>query len=803
MRHTLITILFSFCFWFYSAAQWVSIPDTNFGKWLNTNGYSQCLQGNNTVGWQMDTTCPAVVGATSMDCRNSNLSSIEGVQFFDDVTVLDLGMNNLTAITALPNNLLYFSCDNNQLTYLPVLPHSLRGLYCVSNQLISLPTLPASLTQLFCQHNQLTSLPTLQDSLIVVSCYFNQLDSLPSLPSSLQELYCNMNSFTTLPDLPNSLKYIDCGNNYLTNLPALPDSLTFLNCFLNQLDNLPTLPGSLNTLDCRSNHLTTLPALPNSLKEISCSNNQLISIPPIPDSLTYFDCDYNSTLTCLPRLNKVSQLRFYNTGINCLPNYPLSNTFSFPALNTVPLCDVLNTNGCAVYWNINGKIFHEGNSNCSIDSNEHLATNLQLNLYENGSLIQQFSINEVSSYSFDTDLSTYQYTIDTTNRPFIVACPDSGYYTSVITAQDSFDTDMNFGLRCKPGFDLEARSIATPTVFRPANFTIVNINAGDASNFYGAHCAAGTSGAVEVNFSGPVQFAGAAQGALTPTQNGNTLTYIIADFGAVNFFTDFNIVLQTDTFAQIGQQGCFTVSVTPTVGDNDTSNNTLTHCFPIVNSYDPNDKTAYPSGDIDTTQKELTYTIRFQNTGNAESQHIYITDTLSQFIDESTFQLLGYSHQPMVQIKGKAIRFNFPNINLPDSFSNEPASHGYVQYKVKLNSNLPIGTQIDNTAFIYFDFNAPVVTNTTTNTVSLPSGLASSRNSDFEFRIYPNPTSNAFTISIVESLIGEPLQITDAIGKTVFQSEIRNPKSEIQSMHLASGIYFVRIGSGVQRLVVR
>jgi hypothetical protein len=56
---------------------------------------------------------------------------------------------------------------------------------------------------------------------------------------------------------------------------------------------------------------------------------------------------------------------------------------------------------------------------------------------------------------------------------------------------------------------------------------------------------------------------------------------------------------------------------------------------------------------------------------------------------------------------------------LPDSHINEPASHGWLMYRIKLKDNLALGTQITNTASIYFDYNAPVVTNTTLNTFDL------------------------------------------------------------------------------------
>jgi hypothetical protein len=139
----------------------------------------------------------------------------------------------------------------------------------------------------------------------------------------------------------------------------------------------------------------------------------------------------------------------------------------------------------------------------------------------------------------------------------------------------------------------------------------------------------------------------------------------------------------------------------------------------VVGSFDPNDKTAFPNSTLDISgDRWLTYLIRFQNTGTASAEHIFITDTLSASLDWSTFNLLSYSHQPLTQVYNDGlVKFSFPHINLPDSNTNEPASHGFVQYKIRAKDSLALGSTIENTANIFFDFNAPVITNTTSNAV--------------------------------------------------------------------------------------
>ncbi len=780
LRTTALLLIFNSSF-LITKAQWVSIPDSNFAKSIIYAGYGSCLQGNSSVGWQMDTTCSGIVSATDLTCSYSNSTDVTGIQYFD--------------------SLLYFDCKHNEITFLPSLPNRLSHLLCEENQILSWPALPNSLIHLNCSNNLLTDLPILPLGLSELLCDNNQLDTLLSLPPSLTQLSCAGNQISSLPPLPNTVKWLDISENHINFLTALPSSLISLGCYHNLLNNLPSFPNGLKSLVCGRNQLTNLPALPNSLYSIDCRDNLLTSLPALPDSIFELHCLNNPNLHCFPELKKIVYFEFSNTGITCLPNYPQRNLNSIPPLISYPLCDTSSFNiyGCGSNWNIAGLVYQDSISNCFTDATEHTFVNLKVLLYENGVLHQQNFTASGGNYSFNTDLSTYQYSVDTTHIPFIMTCPDSGYYTSIITLLDSFDNGMNFGLRCKPGFDLVAQSVDGG--FRPGNTKRLNVNAGDNSNFYGANCTRDTSGSVQLIINGSAHYASAASGALTPTSVVNdTITWSIADFGAVNFFTDFNINVATDTTAVSGSQICFTLIVNPIAGDNNPANNTLTHCFTVVGSFDPNEKEVYPAGNIDTSTQWLTYTIHFQNTGTAEAQHIYLTDTLDSNIDATSFQLIAYSHQPMVQLKGNNLRFNFPNINLPDSNTNEALSHGYVQYKVKLKDNLPVGTNINNTAFIYFDFNAPVVTNTTNNTIALATSVGNLGLRNADFGLNPNPAIESVRLSMDESMVGSNLTITDITGREVLHSAVQIRNSQFDIRNLSQGVYFVTIANEKGRM---
>ena len=153
----------------------------------------------------------------------------------------------------------------------------------------------------------------------------------------------------------------------------------------------------------------------------------------------------------------------------------------------------------------------------------------------------------------------------------------------------------------------------------------------------------------------------------------------------------------------------------------------------VIASLDPNDKSENHAGSISKSNiisgDYLTYTIRFQNTGTDTAFNIIIRDTLSNKLDWSTLQMVDASDDYQLNIKnGNKCVWYFNNILLPDSNVNEPASHGYIVYRIKPKSTLVSGDVINNSAGIYFDYNLPVQTNiakTVVSDVTLPLHLLS------------------------------------------------------------------------------
>jgi uncharacterized repeat protein (TIGR01451 family) len=440
-------------------------------------------------------------------------------------------------------------------------------------------------------------------------------------------------------------------------------------------------------------------------------------LPYLPAGINSLDCSYDRGLSCLPHIFMNSLFSFYmdSSNITCLPNRFSAIQYDINP-GTVPLCDPAS--GCEFYYNLAGNIHYDTVATCLADSvsQGNSIYNMKVQLIQGGNVIQQFYSFTSGGYSFQTpSLSTYSVAIDTTMLPISVVCPSSDLRTVTLSPTDTVEKYESFGMQCS-AVDFGVSSI-WGTHFRATFTSYISINAGNfALMNYNANCGAGTPGTVTTMLSGSLHYISAASGALTPTSvSGNTLTYTIADLNALQSGS-LNIVVATDTNAAVGSDVCVNVTVTPSVPDANPSNNTLSQCFAVVHSWDPNDKEVYPLDTFQENNSWLTYTINFQNTGTDTAYTVIVQDTLSQYVDASSFQYLASSNKAVIQLFGNACVFTFPHINLVDSAANPPLSTGWIEYKVKAKPGLPPGTKIYNTAYVYFDNNSAVVTNTTVNT---------------------------------------------------------------------------------------
>jgi uncharacterized repeat protein (TIGR01451 family) len=703
-----IFLLLIFCGINCLKAQYINLPDSNWGKWLNAHNYSSCLSGNSNIGWKLDTTCAALSSATIVNCSNSSIHALTGITYFPNLNEL--------------------WCDNNQLSVLPQIPSSLD----------------------------------------LFSCRGNQLTSLPPLPPHLRDLSCQDNQLTILPHLPETIRGIDCYNNQLTSIPNFPDSLTIIWCNNNQLTNLPRIPSKLNTLFCYNNQLTDVPALPQTILYLNVSNNP--------------------NLSCLPAIQKSVLEYFYiaGTNIRCLPNRFSANTFDVRP-DTMSLCEP--TSGCDFYYNISGNV-HQFTGNDCLEDSIHPGTslgNIKVILKRQNTVEQQFYTSFSGNYTFKTDsFATYTIELDTATVPIVTSCPVGYSHILSTTSGDSIHSNEDFAVSCGLA-DALIYWIGADR-FRPTFDTRIMVGAGERSNvIQNLTCDTPRDGIVTVRISGPVQYIAPASGAVIPTNvSGNILTYSVANLNLIQPGS-LDILVRTDINAPIGSEVCVTAIITPTHGEADISNDSLKQCFTIRNSYDPNLKEVFPADLSPNLSEWLNYTIHFQNTGNDTAYTVVIKDTLSNDVLPETFEYLVSSHKAVVQIVGREMTFTFPKINLVDSGTNAPLSEGWIQYRVKTKTNLPLTSAIKNTAYIIFDSNPAIATNTVVSSARITNSIPFAIK-DNGFRIYPNPNNGSFQLLLNADA---PLSciIYDIDGRIVAQRNVSNNRETIVLSSIPSGIY--------------
>lgn len=313
------------------------------------------------------------------------------------------------------------------------------------------------------------------------------------------------------------------------------------------------------------------------------------------------------------------------------------------------------------------------------------------------------------------------------------------------------------------------------------------------------------SGTVTVTFdSGKLTFSNANPPQTSQTSNTVTFNYNnLMPLQNVNYNLSFNVA--TPPTANAGDILNFTSEVTTSVTDVNLGNNTFMFSQTVVNSYDPNDIMVLEGAYISEAQADgyLNYIVRFQNTGTANAVNVRITNKLDANLDWTTFMPIAASHAYQAERTEDEVTFKFDGIMLPASQDNELGSHGFIAYRIKPAMDFAEGEIISNTANIFFDFNAPIITNTVTTqiqTLGIPGVDAD------EFLIYPNPAAEYI---VVQGLTGNSdVSVFDIQGKIISTVKIRSTGNDtVDISGFDSGMYFVKITSSgrttTKKLVIK
>ncbi len=472
-------------------------------------------------------------------------------------------------------------------------------------------------------------------------------------------------------------------------------------------------------------------------------------------------------------------------GLGYISLHEASSTHWFSSVNGVGEIARFNENG---YQTVRGKVFDDVNQNGAMDAGENALP---------GAMIRS----SASSYTLTDSAGMYNLayvdsnvsiTIDHILKPWSVQTTLPLTY-SVTPATDS-TCCYNFGTYKYPNINEVSIYGFIPNA-RPGFQTMANV-------YYANGGTTLLSDTILVVHDSLLQFSSAS---VAPVyQGGDTIMFSYSNLApGNNGFID--IYFNVPVTAVIGDTAHCIARIGPVSVDTLPDNNTWDMSVIVGGSYDPNEKKvtpegAGPTGDIAGNQR-LTYQVNFQNTGTDTAFTVVVTDTLSNLFDVSTFQLIAYSNPVVVELNNNVLKFTFPSILLPDSNTNEPASHGYVRFSILPKTNLTFGSQLTNKATIFFDFNTGVITNTVVNTITSPVSIKKLI-ADAAIAIYPNPANEYIYVKLnTASNSLKQLTITEMSGRKVISVPYYGPHVKVNCSSLENGLYILDVHDGQQSWV--
>ncbi|HRC33447.1 MAG TPA: T9SS type A sorting domain-containing protein, partial [Bacteroidia bacterium] len=265
---------------------------------------------------------------------------------------------------------------------------------------------------------------------------------------------------------------------------------------------------------------------------------------------------------------------------------------------------------------------------------------------------------------------------------------------------------------------------------------------------------------------------------------------------------DFTITVGVNIGLQNGTQINSSIKIFPFTNDTDITNNFASWVLQTIGSYDPNEiivsRDSLDIMELNPVPPFLDYVIYFQNTGNDTAFNVKVENIIPPQLELGSFEYLSSSSPVNISLNSQSrlASFEFPNIQLPDSNIDEPGSHGYIRYRIQPLNTLQVNDSILSTAAIYFDFNAPVITNTAhtiigMNVLSAQSEIQLTNN----FSVMPNPAKNNLTIAFKnQTQANEQLEIISATGKLLKKIKVQphTTKMEIDISKLPNGFYLLK-----------
>jgi len=800
-------LLLSFCCCLSVNAQIVNIPNPAFkAKLLMPNIASDATQqfiptiDANGDGEIQVSEAQAVY---SLRLTNLNLPNLDGIGAFSNLVWLTCNGSVTTINVSMLSHLYALEVkDNPALTSLNV--SGLQQLYRLNVMYVqALPSLDIS------------GLPSLEEVTLLQTTNMANLNITGT--TNLSSLSITWNNKITNLDLSNkpNLEYLRCANSLMTSIdlsgvpilkslycndnnftaPIDVSQLTYLEYFDVTDNNVPAVIfGSnpfLKTINVTNNNISSINFgnLPSLIYFMGSQNNIT--------SLDFSNCPYLSTVIAknnnLEYLNvkngnagEMIDLAFNGNVYICVDEGEEALALAAMQGTTQTVSSYCSFTPGGNYNTIRGMFTFDGDNNgCSIT--DDLCGNIKLVIDDAFQTGATFS-SQSGSYRFFTQAGNFTLSPQFENNWFTTT---PAIATVNFADNNNNTTTQNFCITPN-GIHPDVEVILVPeNGAQPgfdARYKIVYRNKGNQT----------MTGNVVLNYDDSV-LDYEALGSTAPTSistgqltwaNTNLLPF---ESRTINVALNLNGPMETPP-VNLDDVLNYSVSITPTAGDETPYDNTFTLNQIVTGSYDPNDITCLEGDTVhpDKIGDYLHYNINFENTGTAPATFIVVKDVINAAqYDINSLQMLHASHNVETRINGNKVEFFFDDINLG------PSGKGNVVFKIKTKPTVAVNSTVMNKAEIFFDYNWPIVTNEAETTFSVLS--AGDFALDNSVSIYPNPAIT--NVAIKTSSVITSVQLYDVQGRLLMATK----DSTLDVSDRASGIYFLKVitekGMKVEKLV--
>lgn len=503
----------------------------------------------------------------------------------------------------------------------------------------------------------------------------------------------------------------------------------------------------------------------------------------------------NQPTQCQGNMGNINVMGLSGTGYNfAWSNGATTSSISALALGcySVTVSDGIcsqHRNACIqqpsqCFGTLTGRVVIDRNQNCAFDSVYYL-NSINVQISGNG---QQYVAYTNSQGFYSLRLPAGNYTISPV-LPALTsyACP-TGPASVALTVNANLSQD--FFLYRDPVEDL--RLSLSPGTARPgfSNFLWINYqNIGDGPVNAQITCRYDSNlvyDSVQLYYPNVqlLQHNAAAHELVFGIQALATSDYLFSTRSLLAYFT----LPATVPLGRILRHECW---IDPVANDQTPLDNRSTANVTVVGSYDPNDKQDHCAGQLSPSDSNLVYRIRFQNTGTDTAFTVVIRDTLDPSVYElNSLLVLESSHAASFTWEGENVFVaTFENIYLPDSNVNEPASNGHLLFRIRRKAHLDCGDVLRNSAAIYFDYNAPVITNTMLTEVYCPTAIRPLAASPL-LRLWPNPSTQWAYLQLSPEALGRQYRLSDALGRVWLQGQVQTELLELPTSDLPAGYYY-------------